>query len=60
MDGLLATLLAEASDRENFRLLTSIASVAAEAAAAALSTAANDLATRAVALAGRHSDRSNG
>ncbi len=53
MDSLLATLLAETWDRDNFRLLTSIASVAAEAAAAALSSTANDLAVAAVALADR-------
>lgn len=53
MDGLLATLLTETWDGDNFRLLTRIASMAAEAATAALSSTANDLALAAVALANR-------
>ncbi len=53
MDGLLATLLTETWDGGNFRVLTSIASVAAEAATAALSSNENDLALAAVALADR-------
>lgn len=53
MQGLLDTLSAEAWDRSNFDLLTSIASIAAEAATTALENGDGRVAAEAVAVADR-------